>query len=150
MMTFTLNKNVKTFHVLTPVTPPANYHFSQLENLYVDHRPLQLLPWRHFLKEHSHLKKFYMKCVSLNDEEFENFVADLMSLIELSLVLTEGSISAECVRNLLKSHHNLMHFRLISDKLWDMETLRGGLEGVGEDWNVEIIQSGYLFQRRIK
>lgn len=148
--------NVTTFTAKPLLGSPESLHFPQLQSLFLVFELVQRVPWLNFLQEHNRLSRFHLKYVHLNDETLLEFVAQLPSLVELTVwvkseILNGRSLipSAECLEKMLANHRNLMQFHLISDDGFDRDTLRKELRGVELEWFIKDVPRGLLFLRMV-
>lgn len=143
-------KNVTKFNAKSSAFFPHKLQFPKLQSFFFfelrEHEDVGV--WVEFLKRHVQVTEFHLKSDNYNDADFEQLIAQLQNMIEMTFTYSGLSelFSIERGIQLLNKHKTLRRFHVICDYII-CEDLRENFETTENEWIINDTFDGLSFER---
>lgn len=127
----------------------SNFHFTQLQNLEIDHTHRFHDQCVSILNVHKHLRRLSLRHYDLNDLKFQQLTQNLKNLTEITLTLATTQlnpayVSSSAIVNFLRNNEKVKKFNVINYPKNCEDSLQ---EQLRQEWNTRIIDGGLSFER---
>lgn len=143
-------ENVITFAINHDFGSPINLYFPRLQNLYIEYTSKRFENWINFLNEHNHLNHLHLRHWDLIDSQFQQLIANLTHLVELTLEFKRvahpsQALSINVIVEFLSNHDNVQKLNVVDFYKQDEIKLKKQLIN---EWKVEGFRGKLSFARK--
>lgn len=139
-------RNVRKFKLENSNSSPKYLLLPNLRELDVNFRPEGHDDWIKFLEKHNQVTKLRIRCVNLNDGQFQAITHELTNLVEISIT-SWYSISLD-VNAIVRFLDNHSQFERFSVDLMDAEDIMKLRKKLDNKWTVTNSKFGAVLERQ--